>query len=277
MRTTKLRWRMLSMMLCVSFAVAEAADDDVGGDAASENGGTLVKSKAGAGKSQRENPPKGMYRATNNHEERDASSTVTSTNLPPSALASAAPTFGVVPVTVLLDGGASNDPDGTIKSYAWDLGDGMTASGITVVHTYILSGTYAVALTVTDNQGATRTDTLEILVKEPPASCVAGIDMSAQLAHTSKTKSRTATAAVRVVDRDGAAVGGATVSGVWGGVVDGVSSGVTDANGRATLHSSKTEVQTGTFTFRVSDVSHATLPYDTTLNGESRDSITFGE
>ncbi len=62
----------------------------------------------------------------------------------------------------------SIDPDGTIASYAWDFGDGATATGATVTHTYINGGTDTVRLTVTDNQGATGTVTHPVSPTAPP-------------------------------------------------------------------------------------------------------------
>ncbi|MCW2780153.1 MAG: domain containing protein [Marmoricola sp.] len=53
------------------------------------------------------------------------------------------------------DGSASNDPDGTIASRAWDFGDGGTATGPTVTHTFSGAGDQTVKLTVTDNDGGT--------------------------------------------------------------------------------------------------------------------------
>ena len=69
-------------------------------------------------------------------------------------------------MTVNLSGGNSNDPDGTIASYAWDLGNGQTGSGTSIQAIYNEAGSYTVSLTVTDDRGATSTQTLVIEVSE---------------------------------------------------------------------------------------------------------------
>lgn len=51
--------------------------------------------------------------------------------------------------------GSGSDPDGQIVSYAWNFGDGGTASGNAPSHTYTAAGTYSVTLTVTDNGNLT--------------------------------------------------------------------------------------------------------------------------
>jgi PKD repeat protein len=68
-----------------------------------------------------------------------------------------------------VNGSASSDPDGSIASYAWDFGDGSTATGATASHTFAASGTYTVGLTVTDDDGASDSDTRSVTVApEPP-------------------------------------------------------------------------------------------------------------
>ena len=71
-------------------------------------------------------------------------------------------------LAVTFDASTSSDPDGSVASYAWDFGDGKTGSGKTPAHTYGAAGTYPVALTVTDNQGATTTRTQNVVTTAPP-------------------------------------------------------------------------------------------------------------
>jgi PKD repeat protein len=62
------------------------------------------------------------------------------------------------------DASASNDSDGTIVAYAWDFGDGNTASGVSAIHTYATDGTYVISLTVTDDGGASDSITQTVTV-----------------------------------------------------------------------------------------------------------------
>ena len=91
----------------------------------------------------------------------------TPTNSVPIALATATPTSGTSPLTVQLNGAGSTDADGTIVAYAWDWAGG-SATGERTTATFT-TGSYAVILTVTDDEGATDTDVVNITVTDPPA------------------------------------------------------------------------------------------------------------
>jgi PKD repeat protein len=80
--------------------------------------------------------------------------------------------------TAIFDGAGSSDPDGVIESYEWVFGDGGTATGALVNHVYTAKGTYAVTLTVTDDRGATATDTLIVSVTNTPPVADAGPDQT---------------------------------------------------------------------------------------------------
>ncbi|UCF09845.1 MAG: PKD domain-containing protein [Candidatus Bipolaricaulota bacterium] len=99
-----------------------------------------------------------------------ASKTITVTapeNAPPVADISATPTSGPAPLTVSFDATGSSDPDGTVVSYSWDFEGGSTGTGPTATRIYLAAGSYVVILTVTDDDGATDTETVTIDVTEP--------------------------------------------------------------------------------------------------------------
>ena len=89
-------------------------------------------------------------------------------NQPPAAAITATSTSGQAPLVVAFSGTGSADPDGTIQTYAWNFGDGGTATGGAVSYTYTRGGTYTAVLTVTDNQGATGSAQVVIVVSTPP-------------------------------------------------------------------------------------------------------------
>ena len=87
---------------------------------------------------------------------------------PPIAMINA-PEIGQVGQEVGFDGAASTDNDGKIETYAWDLGDNTIAGGVSITHTYSLTGIYTVTLTVTDNDGLTTQAARVIQIEPAPA------------------------------------------------------------------------------------------------------------
>ena len=97
-----------------------------------------------------------------------ATKSVTVAPVPPANVApTAAFTSGTQELTVSVDGSTSADSDGTVASYAWEFGDGGTATGATASHAYAGSGTYTIKLTVTDDKGATNSTSQPVTVTAP--------------------------------------------------------------------------------------------------------------
>jgi photosystem II stability/assembly factor-like uncharacterized protein len=101
-----------------------------------------------------------------------------SVNKWPVALASAAPEGGDIPLTVNFSSAGSNDPDGTVTAYSWDFGDGSTSTAANPSHTYNLAGPFVATLTITDNSGATTTQTVLVKAVSPnmlPVAVATGV------------------------------------------------------------------------------------------------------
>jgi len=91
-------------------------------------------------------------------------------NIPPVAAISAPETVNSGEMFIVngadLEGKLSKDPDGTIISYTWDMGDGTRKEGAQVTHVYQMPGKYSITLKVKDNNGATATSTVTIQVND---------------------------------------------------------------------------------------------------------------
>jgi PKD repeat protein len=68
-------------------------------------------------------------------------------------------------LTAIFDGSGSTDSDGSITSYTWNFGDGSSATGKTVTHTYTGEATFVATLQVTDNLGADGTASTTVTVQ----------------------------------------------------------------------------------------------------------------
>lgn len=87
-------------------------------------------------------------------------------------------------LAVTLDGSSSTDADGSVTGYAWELGDGATASGATATHTYAAVGEYTIMLVVTDDDGlqASASEVVVLTGGPAPAGEVARDDFARDVA-----------------------------------------------------------------------------------------------
>jgi len=75
------------------------------------------------------------------------------------------PYAGLTTQGIEFSGTSSSDPDGDALAYAWDFGDGNTASGPTPMHAYAAEGFFPVHLQVTDTGGLSDSDSTTATVR----------------------------------------------------------------------------------------------------------------
>ena len=86
-------------------------------------------------------------------------------NIPP--IANAGGPYETDEGTIInFNGTNSYDPDGTITSYFWNFGDTLNATGSEPQHFYLDDGIYTVVLTVTDDEGAEDSDSVDVSVHD---------------------------------------------------------------------------------------------------------------
>jgi hypothetical protein len=109
------------------------------------------------------------------------------------------PIFEVTPSTARAGTELSFDASGSVVAtvpegnvavgWSWEFGDGETAKGKTVTHTYDKAGTYTIKLTVTDSAGRSASIEDPLVVKEALATTS---DTTGSTATTTSTTSTTA-------------------------------------------------------------------------------------
>lgn len=106
----------------------------------------------------------------------------------PAAVISSSVAAGASPLLVAFDGSASTAANkGTIAAYAWNFGDGDSAAGAQVTHLYTTAGTYAAALTITDNKGIQSRATTPIIVTKTTTAAVKSTTTANQTASSANT------------------------------------------------------------------------------------------
>jgi len=116
----------------------------------------------------------GTYRATLTVIDDDGISRSASydvaVNAPPVASFIAAPSTVYVGATVWFVASGSTDPNGAVVQFDWDFGDGTSARGTEVTHSYSSSGMFSVSLMVVDDGGSRDSVTQSITIFNRPPS-----------------------------------------------------------------------------------------------------------
>ena len=77
------------------------------------------------------------------------------------------PYFTTVNEPIVIDGGASRDPEGDPLQFIWDFGDGTAGYSQSEDHVYYVAGIYPVSLTVYDPSFVYSMDTTSVVVRAP--------------------------------------------------------------------------------------------------------------
>jgi cytochrome c len=92
-------------------------------------------------------------------------------NAPPVVSATATPPSGTAPFAVSFTGTATDAEGDNPLTYAWDFGDGGSATTANATHTYTAPGNFTATLTVTDARGAKAYATVAVRSEAPNTSC----------------------------------------------------------------------------------------------------------
>jgi hypothetical protein len=128
-----------------------------------------------------------------------------------------------------------------------------------------------VTLLVTDDDGATGSQTQQVTVsaQPPPSGTVSVSDLSGTTGL--RNGGWTAVVTIRVVDNNGGLVAGATVGGTWS---NGTATSCTTSSAGTCAVSLNVNKKSAAVTWTVAGVTHATLAYNATANLESAITLT---
>ncbi len=175
---------------------------------------------------------------------------------------SGSPTAGTAPLLVQF----TDESTGSPVSWAWDFGDGGSASVQNPAHEYTAPGSYSVTLTVgdgTDTDTLTRTGYITVTEVQTGTMHVHDMVVTRKLAGPNHSGQCT----VWIRDAGEQPVEGATVYATATGPVPGTFSGTTGPDGTVFFETGKTRNPgSEEWCFEVTGVTHASLTYDPAAN-----------
>jgi trimeric autotransporter adhesin len=163
---------------------------------------------------------------------------------------------------------ASSPGSGAISSRSWTFGDGTPAVQATSgTHTFARSGTYVIAVTVTDVYGLSSTASKTVTVAASGVSHVSYSGFTTKWSSPSgATNYWSGIITVAVHRADESPVAGAAVTGAWTGAVVKTSTCITDATGKCTLKSGTLSYGRSWVTLNVTSVLSSDAAYDSAFN-----------
>jgi PKD repeat protein len=180
------------------------------------------------------------------------------------AVATANLESGAAPLSVQFSSDGSNDPDGSIVTYAWDFGDGGSSTEANPSHTYSDVGTYSATLTVTDDDNASHGDSVVITVTGAAQDELHVQDQT--VIRQTRGKWARGLDQVLITDQNNQPVGGVTVTAVYSGPSRGQVSGTTGDDGEVVLRTKRVRNPQGVWCFEVTDVSKDGYVYNLAAN-----------
>jgi len=181
---------------------------------------------------------------------------------PPVAAFTGVPTSGDYPLAVQFTDQSTNAP----TTWSWTFGDGGTSTAQNPNYTYTAAGTYTVSLAVSNAYGSdTETKTGYITVTEPSVGGTLHVD-DINVYLVLSGRKYYGKADILIKDNTGAPVSGATVTAYCTGDISGTVTGVTGTDGWVTVGILKKVYATTDFCFEVTNVTHASLTYDSGAN-----------
>ncbi len=192
-------------------------------------------------------------------------------NQPPTAVAEVTVDTGPAPFNPAFSSANSSDPDGFITGWLWDFGDGTTSTlPNPAIKVYETPGVYTVTLTVTDDDGATGSDSLVITVTD--GGCTTNCLRSTNILFRVRPRGGSnyvVIGGVFVNDENGARMANAAVSATWT-LPDGSTRDQTvTTNSRGTAVFRVRNVS-GTYTLTINDITLTNYTFDpdnSVLNG----------